>query len=102
MCLVASGSFDLIEIFTTLFVAHRKDPVYAIEHMRNALDSYARTGEVASAEYDLAKGLVNFADVSGIGTRLTTSAEQFLLSHQSGMSPWDISMLRQEAPSLCG
>ncbi|HBB86565.1 MAG TPA: hypothetical protein DC047_02995 [Blastocatellia bacterium] len=84
MCLVATGAFDLIEIFSTLFDARRKDPTYAVQHMRKALDNYVRTGEVASAEYELASGLVDFGDVSRIGVLLTTSAEEFLVSHELG------------------
>lgn len=84
MCLVATGAFDLIEIFGVLFEASRKDTAYAVEHMRKALDNYVHTGEVASAEYGMARGIVDFGKVVNIGTLLTTSAEQFLVSHELG------------------
>jgi hypothetical protein len=82
LCLVSTGSMDLVEVFTTLFMARQKDQKYAVENMRKAIKQYVRTGEVASAEYGLAKGLVDFGDYGGIGTRLTTAAEQFLISHE--------------------
>jgi hypothetical protein len=82
ICLLDTGSFDLIEIFTTLFDARRKDPGYATTQMRNALDTYVRNDEVSAADFDLGRGLVDFGNVGGIRTRLTTSAEQFLVAHE--------------------
>ncbi|MDM0078701.1 hypothetical protein QTH90_30135 [Variovorax sp. J2P1-59] len=84
MCLAATGSFDLIEIFSTLFAARQKDPGYAVEKMREALATYVRTNEVESPKYGLGEGLVDFGNAGGIHTLLTTAGEQFLISHEFG------------------
>lgn len=82
ICLLATGSFDLIEIFTTLFMANMKDPIYAVDNLREHIDHYVRASKVKKPEYGLGANLVDFGDYSGVGTRLTTSAEQFLMSHE--------------------
>ena len=84
ICLVATGSFDLIETFTTLFAARQKDPAYAVEKMRHAIAAYVRTNEVESPQYGLAQGLVDFGNVGSLHNILTTAAEQFLISHELG------------------
>jgi hypothetical protein len=84
MCLAATGSFDLIETFSTLFAARQKDPGYAVEKLREAIAVYVRSNEVESPKYGLGEGLVDFGNAGGIHTLLTTAAEQFLISHELG------------------
>ena len=82
ICLIAHGSFDLIEVFVTLFLASRKNKDYAVLNMQEALEHYVQTGEVKKPEYELGQGLVDFG--STFGSALITSAEQFLIGHELG------------------
>jgi hypothetical protein len=84
LCLAATGSFDLIETFSTLFAARQKAPGYAVEKLREAIAVYVRTNEVESPKYGLGEGLVDWGNAAGIHTLLTTAAEQFLISHELG------------------
>ena len=79
--LLATGSFDLIEIFTTLLQAHiKKASDYATSNMRQALQQYVETGDVKKADYGLGQGVVEFSNLT-YGA-ITTSAEQFIVGHE--------------------
>lgn len=82
--LISAGSIDLIETFFVLLSAFKKDPRYAVQEMRAALDHYAIHGAVEKPAHGLAKGLVDFGTPVRLDTVLTTSTEQFLLAHEFG------------------
>lgn len=84
LCLAATGSFDLIETFSTLFAARQKDPRYAAEKLREAIAVYVQSNEVESPKFGLGEGLVDWGNAAGIHTLLTTAGEQFLISHELG------------------